>query len=99
MLDRLRCRRVLLGDDVASSGASAQAGLALLAKAGVVPRGLRVAMVQTRRWARAWPEAIPVVSVFETPALARDAAGWRPAHSNPGSPTATASATIPAAAT
>lgn len=99
MLERLRGRRALLVDDVVSSGASAQAGLALLAKAGVVPVGLCVAMVQTRRWADAWPAGIPVVSVFETPALRRTDQGWCPDHSSMGSPTATASATRPAAAT
>ncbi len=99
MLDRLRGKRVLLVDDVVSSGASAQAGLGLLAKAGVVPVGLCVAMVQTRRWAPSWPAEIPVVSVFETPALTRDAQGWWPDHSSAGSPMATASETSPAAAT
>ncbi|WP_206931594.1 phosphoribosyltransferase [Roseococcus thiosulfatophilus] len=99
MLDRLRGKRVLLVDDVVSSGASAQAGLGLLAKAGVVPVGLCVAMVQTRRWAPSWPAEIPVVSVFETPALRRDAQGWWPDHSSAGSPMATASETSPAAAT
>lgn len=78
MLDRVRGRRVLLVDDVVSSGASAQAGLGLLAKAGVVPVGLCVAMVQTRRWAPAWPAEIPVVSVFETPGLQRTPQGWVP---------------------
>jgi adenine/guanine phosphoribosyltransferase-like PRPP-binding protein len=77
MLDRLRGRRVLLVDDVISSGASAQAGLGLLARAGVVPVGLCVAMVQTRHWAPAWPAEIPIVSVFETPALRRAEDGWR----------------------
>jgi adenine/guanine phosphoribosyltransferase-like PRPP-binding protein len=99
MLDRLRGRRVLLVDDVVSSGASAQAGLGLLAKAGVVPVGLCIAMVQTRRWAPAWPAEIPVVSVFETPALRRAEQGWVPDQSSSGRPTTTASATMPAAAT
>jgi len=80
MLDRLRGRRVLLVDDVISSGASAQAGLGLLAKAGVVPVGLCVAMVQTRRWAPAWPADIPIVSVFETPTLRRAGDGWHAAE-------------------
>ena len=44
-------RRVLLVDDVISTGSSAMAGLALLAAAGVRPVGLCVAMIQTRRWA------------------------------------------------
>jgi adenine/guanine phosphoribosyltransferase-like PRPP-binding protein len=78
MLPRLAGRRVLLVDDVLSTGASAQAGLALLAAAGVTPVALCVAMVQTRRWEGAWPPGLPVLSVFETPALTRSAAGWEP---------------------
>jgi adenine/guanine phosphoribosyltransferase-like PRPP-binding protein len=79
MLPRLVGRRVLLVDDVVSSGASAQAGLSLLAAAGLAPVGLCVAMIQTRRWEAAWPGVLPVLSVFETPALSRGAAGWMPA--------------------
>lgn len=79
MLPRLAGRRVLLVDDVISSGASARAGLALLAAADVTPVGLCVAMVQTRRWAAAWPAGIPVLGVMETPALVRGPEGWRPA--------------------
>ncbi len=46
LLGRLQGRRVLLVDDVISTGSSAQAGLALLRAAGVAPVGLAVAMVQ-----------------------------------------------------
>jgi adenine/guanine phosphoribosyltransferase-like PRPP-binding protein len=78
MLRRLRGRSVLLVDDVVSSGASAQAGLALLALAGVEPVGLCVIMAQTRRWQATWPAAIPVVAVFETPPLRCTPEGWVP---------------------
>lgn len=79
MLPRLAGRRVLLVDDVVSSGSSARAGLALLAAAGIRPVGLCVAMIQTRSWAADWPADIPVVSVCETPRLRQGAGGWWPA--------------------
>ncbi|MBY0337810.1 MAG: phosphoribosyltransferase [Acetobacteraceae bacterium] len=79
MVARLRGRRVLLVDDVISTGRSARAGVALLGQAGVRPVGLAVAMIQTRRWAEAWPSEIPVRAVLETPALVRREEGWWPA--------------------
>ena len=79
ILPRLVGRRVLLVDDVISTGSSAQAGLALLAAAGMRPVGLCVAMIQTRAWAAAWPSGIPVVAVCETPALVLRDGGWFPA--------------------
>ena len=78
MLPRLAGRRVLLVDDVISTGSSAFAGLALLEAAGMRPVGLCVAMIQTRRWQADWPTAIPVVTVCETPLLARGVGGWTP---------------------
>ena len=79
MLPRLAGLRVLLVDDVISTGSSAQAGLALLAAAGIRPVGLCVAMIQTRAWEAAWPADIPVASVCETPALKHRDGGWFPA--------------------
>lgn len=79
MLPRLEGRRVLLVDDVISTGSSALAGLGLLAAAGMRPVGLCVAMIQTRRWAPDWPADIPVVSVCETPRLEQREGGWFPA--------------------
>ena len=76
MMSRLAGRRVLLVDDVISTGSSALAGVALLTAAGVRPVGLCVAMAQTRRWITDWPDDIPVVPVFETPALRPGPAGW-----------------------
>lgn len=82
MLPRLAGRRVLLVDDVISSGASAQAGLALLAQAGLRPVGLCVAMEQTMAWRAAWPVELPVVSLCRTPRLTLSAAGWMPDQSS-----------------
>jgi adenine/guanine phosphoribosyltransferase-like PRPP-binding protein len=78
VLQRLAGRRVLLADDVVSTGVSAQAGLALLREAGVTPVGLAVAMIQGDRWRGTWPDDIPVVAAFETPIFKRTPAGWTP---------------------
>ncbi len=78
ILDRLAGRRVLLVDDVISTGTSALAGLDLLAAAGVSPVGLLVAMVQGDRWEAAWPAAIPVRAAFATPIFRPSSAGWVP---------------------
>jgi adenine/guanine phosphoribosyltransferase-like PRPP-binding protein len=79
---RLRGRRVLLVDDVISTGSSAVAGLALLALLGIRPVALSVAMVQGDRWMGAWPEDVPVTAAFATPLLDRSIDGWL---SRPGS--------------
>jgi adenine/guanine phosphoribosyltransferase-like PRPP-binding protein len=76
LLPRLAGRRVLLVDDVVSTGASARAGLALLAAAGVRPVALLVAMAQGDRWRRLWPDDIAARAVFATPIFSRGANGW-----------------------
>jgi adenine/guanine phosphoribosyltransferase-like PRPP-binding protein len=78
LLPRLAGRRVLLVDDVISTGASALAGLGLLAAAGVTPVALLVAMAQGDRWRGAWPAGIPVRAVFATPIFHRAPEGWVP---------------------
>jgi adenine/guanine phosphoribosyltransferase-like PRPP-binding protein len=81
MLPRLTGRRVLLVDDVISTGSSARAGLALMAAAGVTPVALCVAMAQGDRWGASWPVTVPVVAAFATPIFqpAPDGAqGWVP---------------------
>ncbi len=77
LLPRLRDRRVLLVDDVISTGRSAMAGLAVLAAAGIRPVAACVAMAQTERWREVWPANIPVRSAFGTPSFRRVAAGWQ----------------------
>lgn len=90
LLPRLAGRRVLLVDDVISSGASAQAGLALLAAAQLRPVGLLVAMAQGDRWAAGWPLDVPLAAAFATPLFRRVPGGWqpddatRPRHLGPG---------------
>ena len=77
LLSRLAGRRVLLVDDVISTGASMLAGLALLATAGVKPVAAAVAMAQTDRWRGAWSDDIPLRAAFQTPVFARTQWGWR----------------------
>jgi adenine/guanine phosphoribosyltransferase-like PRPP-binding protein len=75
LLPRLSGKRVLLVDDVISTGASARAGLALLDAAGVVPAALLVAMAQGDRWK---PAGVPVRAVFAAPIFSRVGAAWAP---------------------
>lgn len=82
MLPLIQGRRVVLIDDVMSSGASMAAGLSLLAAVGVEPVAVGAAMLQTDRWRKAiaaagtqWPER--VVGAFSTPLLVRSGdGGW-----------------------
>ncbi|MDP9631574.1 UNVERIFIED_ORG: adenine/guanine phosphoribosyltransferase-like PRPP-binding protein [Ensifer adhaerens] len=85
MLSLLEGKRVVLVDDVISSGTSIVAGLTLMETCGVEPIAIGAAMLQTERWrqpladlAPRWPEC--VVGVFRTPLLARGEDGaWRAA--------------------
>ncbi|MCW0001398.1 phosphoribosyltransferase [Pararhizobium sp. YC-54] len=76
MLPLLQNRRVVLIDDVISSGTSIAAGLTLLSIAGVEPVAIGAAMLQSRRWVERltaldsrWPEKI--AGVFATPLLSK----------------------------
>ena len=82
MLPLLENRRVVLIDDVMSSGTSIVAGLSLLAIAGIEPVAIGAAMLQSRRWVdrlvdldSRWPDK--VAGVFSTPLLSKSAdGGW-----------------------
>jgi len=78
LLSRLQGRRVLLVDDVISTGSSASAGLALLRSAGIEPVGLEVAMVQGEAWRAAWLAQLEVTCAFHTPRFEWTAGSWRP---------------------
>ena len=78
LLNRLQGRRVLLVDDVVSTGRSASAGLALLRMVGTMPVGLAVVMIQGPAWRANWPDAVEVVGAFETPRFHRVPGGWLP---------------------
>ena len=73
ILPRLAGRRVVVVDDVASTGASLTAVSALLGTLGVEIAGGVVAM---RQGASEMP--LPVLSVFETPRFVRRPDGWWP---------------------
>jgi adenine/guanine phosphoribosyltransferase-like PRPP-binding protein len=76
LLGRLKGRRVLLVDDVISTGASARAGLALLQAAGAASSAVIVAMAQGDRWRERWPSGTPVLAVFASPLFDRSPSGW-----------------------
>ncbi len=78
LMDRLSARRVLLVDDVVSSGSSARAGVALLQRAGIRPVALAVAMIQGEAWRQVWEPSIPVFAAFSTPRFRRFGKGWQP---------------------
>jgi adenine/guanine phosphoribosyltransferase-like PRPP-binding protein len=82
MLPLLLGRRVLLVDDVVSTGSSMASALALLARAGVKPTGIAVAMRQSTRWHQRLTSAGwtgDVAAAFDTPLLRRGSdGGWRP---------------------
>ncbi len=76
MLPLLENRRVVLIDDVISSGTSIVAGLSLLALAGIKPVAVGAAMLQSERWLERltalgddWPEK--TVGIFSTPLLSK----------------------------
>lgn len=76
VIDWLTGKRVLLVDDVISTGRSIRAGLALLRTAGIRPVAAAALMAQTGRWRADWDPDIPVVTSFSTPLLHRTERGW-----------------------
>ncbi|KZM51893.1 phosphoribosyltransferase [Labrenzia sp. OB1] len=84
MLPLLKGKRVLLVDDVLSSGTSILAGLRLLKLCGIEPVAIGAAMLQTMRWKEALEQeesglSERVIGVFRTPKLTRHpGGGWQP---------------------
>ena len=80
MLPLLAGRRVVVIDDVISSGTSMRSVLRLLDKAGVEPVAIGVAMLQGAVWRQNLGDDMhcPVHGVLSTPILARSGNGWIP---------------------
>ncbi len=80
MLPLLQQRRIVLVDDVISTGASMASALALLARAEISPCAIAVAMLQGTEWRRRLVDVgAPVIGAIETPVLERGTEGnWRP---------------------
>lgn len=72
MVPLLEGRRVLLVDDVVSTGASLASALRLLAKAGIVPVGISVAMEQGALWRKRIPQPDLLRGVLRSPLFERD---------------------------
>jgi adenine/guanine phosphoribosyltransferase-like PRPP-binding protein len=74
---RLAGRRLLVVDDVVSTGTSAAAALALLEAAGRPAAAFAAAMSQTARWVGRLPAGLPAAAAFRTPLLRLDGdAAW-----------------------
>jgi len=79
----LQGRRVVLVDDVISTGASIRAGLEVLRLAGVRPVALGAAMLETSAWRGPVAEVDPALveatrGVLDAPLLLRTPEGWIP---------------------
>ncbi len=76
LLELLQGRRILVIDDVVSTGASLAAALELLEHAGCPAQAAACVMRQTRQWMQV--VGVPVSSVFRTPLFSRMPEGWIP---------------------
>jgi adenine/guanine phosphoribosyltransferase-like PRPP-binding protein len=83
LLDRLAGKRVVLVEDVISTGTTVLAQLALMAKVGIQVEGIVTAMQESRLWMKRLGAADPaypqkVHSVLRSPLFRRSSAGWTP---------------------
>ncbi len=77
LLPLLEGKRVVLIDDVLSTGKSILAGIDLLQRVGVRPVAVGAVMLQSERWKTALTaDAPPVIGVLSTPLLRRAGSGW-----------------------
>lgn len=76
MLPLLEGRKILLVDDVVSTGTSLAAVLRLLAKAGIAPAGIAVAMEQGEAWRDVLPGPERVRGAIRSPILRKEGAGY-----------------------
>lgn len=83
ILDRMHGRRVVIVDDVVSTGTSLLAQLALMGKARVAVAGIVTAMQETRVWIDRLRAESPgcldrTLTVLRSPLFSRSPAGWIP---------------------
>jgi adenine/guanine phosphoribosyltransferase-like PRPP-binding protein len=83
LLERLASKRVVVIEDVVSTGTTILAQLALLAKVGIQVEGIVTAMQESRVWMERLAAADPtypqrVHSVLRSPLFNRFGAGWVP---------------------
>jgi adenine/guanine phosphoribosyltransferase-like PRPP-binding protein len=83
LLDRLAGKRVVVVDDVISTGTTILAQLALMTKVGIQVEGIVTAMQESRLWMKRLAAADPtypqrVHSVLRSPLFTRSSAGWIP---------------------
>ncbi len=78
VVHRLAGRRVLLVDDVVSTGASVLAAMELLRQAGTRPVAVCAAMLQGDRWRTTIAGGVVVQGVFATPMFRGVIGGWTP---------------------
>lgn len=79
MLPLLTGARVLLVDDVLSTGTSIMAAVRLLARAGIIPTAIAGAMLQGTGWRTmlsAYDPGLPVIGAIRTPVMIRRGDGW-----------------------
>jgi adenine/guanine phosphoribosyltransferase-like PRPP-binding protein len=77
LVERLAGRRVLLVDDVISTGSSIISGLELLQMVGVRPVAVVAAMFQGERWRPRLPADLSIKAAFSTPIFKGVVGGWR----------------------
>jgi adenine/guanine phosphoribosyltransferase-like PRPP-binding protein len=83
LLDRLAGKRVVVVEDVISTGTTILAQLALMGKLGIQVAGIVTAMLESRLWIKLLGAADPtypqrVHSVLRSPLFRRSSAGWIP---------------------
>ncbi len=83
LLERLAGKRVVIVEDVISTGTTILAALALMAKAGIEVEGIVTAMQESRVWMKRLLAAGPtypkrVHSVLRSPLFTHSSAGWIP---------------------
>jgi adenine/guanine phosphoribosyltransferase-like PRPP-binding protein len=77
LLPLIADRRVVLIDDVISSGVSIDAGIRLLAQQACTPVAIAVAMLQSERWKQRIPGAADrIITALRTPMFHRVEGGW-----------------------